>query len=60
MPITILVAIVLFGVEAIAEEIEDPFGEDANDLPLEEICAMLATEAAEFNVEPTEKTEAIA
>ena len=25
-------------IELIAEEIEDPFGEDDNDLPLDDIC----------------------
>jgi len=29
---------VLASLELIAEEIEDPFGDDANDLPIEEIC----------------------
>lgn len=29
---------VFFGIEEIGVEIEDPFGEDENDLPLEEIC----------------------
>ncbi|AFY36613.1 hypothetical protein Lepto7376_0168 [[Leptolyngbya] sp. PCC 7376] len=48
IPITLLVAFVLFGVEAIAEEIEDPFGKDENDLPLEELCQMITKEAREF------------
>jgi putative membrane protein len=29
---------VLLGIEEIGTEIENPFGDDANDLPLEEIC----------------------
>ncbi|MBW4446786.1 MAG: hypothetical protein KME38_07900 [Spirirestis rafaelensis WJT71-NPBG6] len=36
--ITALVSFTLFGIEAIGLEIENPFGYDANDLPLETIC----------------------
>lgn len=35
---TLLLAYVLFGIEEIGVEIEDPFGTDENDLPLDEIC----------------------
>ncbi len=35
------VSYVFFGIEEIGVEIEDPFGEDENDLPLEQICANL-------------------
>ncbi len=31
----------LYGIEEIGVEIEDPFGEDENDLPLERICATI-------------------
>lgn len=33
-----LIAFTLFGIEAIGIEIENPFGEDPNDLPLDAIC----------------------
>jgi putative membrane protein len=36
---TLMVTFVLFGIEEIGVEIEDPFGTDDNDLPLEAICA---------------------
>lgn len=36
--ITGLVSFTLFGIEAIGLEIENPFGYDANDLPLDAIC----------------------
>ncbi|WLD10190.1 bestrophin family protein [Planctellipticum variicoloris] len=36
--VTLLLAYVLFGIEEIGVEIEDPFGTDDNDLPLDEIC----------------------
>jgi len=35
---TMFVAYVFFGIEEIGVEIEDPFGTDDNDLPLERIC----------------------
>lgn len=36
--VTSLVGFTLFGIEAIGLEIENPFGYDANDLPLDKIC----------------------
>jgi Predicted membrane protein len=35
---TLLVGYIFFGIEEIGVEIEDPFGWDDNDLPLEDIC----------------------
>jgi ion channel-forming bestrophin family protein len=35
---TFLLAFVFFGIEEIGVEIEDPFGQDENDLPLERFC----------------------
>jgi putative membrane protein len=43
-----LVSFILLGVEQIGNEIENPFGHDANDLPLDEICQNIIT-----NVEQT-------
>ena len=37
-PIVVLVSFTLFGIEAIGLEIENPFGRDYNDLPLDDIC----------------------
>ena len=37
-PIVALVSFTILGIEEIGVEIEDPFGYDANDLPLDEIC----------------------
>jgi ion channel-forming bestrophin family protein len=39
-----LVSFILFGVEAIGDEIEDPFGTDPNDLPIDQICQMVQRE----------------
>lgn len=36
--IVVLISFTLFGIEAIGIEIENPFGRDANDLPLDTIC----------------------
>lgn len=36
--IVILISFTLFGIEEIGIEIENPFGRDANDLPLDDIC----------------------
>ena len=41
IPIAILVTFVLMSVELIAEEIEDPFGRDLNDLPTDELAAKI-------------------
>ncbi len=38
---TLLVAYIFFGIEEIGVEIEDPFGQDDNDLPLDRICATI-------------------
>ena len=37
VPIVVLISFVIFSVELIAEEIEDPFGKDINDLPTDEL-----------------------
>ncbi|CAG8551630.1 14812_t:CDS:2 [Funneliformis mosseae] len=44
IPTVFLVAFVLFGVEAIGAEIENPFGFDKNDLPLDGYCDDLKAE----------------
>lgn len=41
IPCTLMVAYILFGIEEIGVEIEDPFGDDENDLPLEQFCALI-------------------
>jgi ion channel-forming bestrophin family protein len=45
-PAIALVSFTLFGIEAIGVEIENPFGSDPNDLPLDKIC-----DTVERNVE---------
>ena len=48
VPITIIVLYVFASIELIAEEIEDPFGEDDNDLPLDDICNRIKTNLNEI------------
>ena len=40
-PVTLLLTYALFGIEEIGVQIEDPFGADDNDLPLERFCATI-------------------
>jgi len=40
-PIVALISFTLFGIEEIGIEIENPFGHDANDLPLDNMCAAM-------------------
>jgi len=41
IPCTFIVAYFLYGIEEIGVEIEDPFGEDINDIPLDSISATI-------------------
>jgi putative membrane protein len=36
-----IISFILFGIEEIGNEIENPFGRDPNDLPLDEICTTI-------------------
>ena len=45
IPFVMFVFYILASLEVIAEEIEDPFGEDSNDLPIERICSGIRTSA---------------
>jgi putative membrane protein len=40
-PVVALISFMLFGIEEIGIEIENPFGHDFNDLPLDTICATM-------------------
>lgn len=48
VPVVIFVFYVLASLELIAEEIEDPFGLDTNDLPLERLAAMIGANVEEL------------
>ncbi|HEX8535840.1 MAG TPA: bestrophin family ion channel, partial [Cystobacter sp.] len=61
VPVILLIAHTFLGIEEIGVEIEDPFGNDDNDLPLERICdtiqknltALLPADGAAPQVSPT-------
>ncbi|WP_374948233.1 bestrophin family protein [Mucilaginibacter sp.] len=48
MPIIGFILFVFASIELIAEEIEDPFGTDANDLPLDNICENIEKHVGEI------------
>lgn len=48
IPIVLVASYFLVGLEIIAEDIEEPFGEDGDDLPLDTICASIQKTVAEI------------
>lgn len=38
IPLVMMVFYIMIGIELLGEEIEDPFGDDPNDLPVDEMC----------------------
>jgi putative membrane protein len=46
LPAGLVIAFGMLGIEEAGIEIEDPFGEDPNDLPLNDICAVIARDTA--------------
>ena len=48
VPSVAVVAYALLGIEQIGVEIEDPFGHEANDLPLDDICETIRTNVLEM------------
>ena len=47
--VTFLVSYALFGIEEIGVEIEDPFGYEINDLPIESFCSGIESALTEFH-----------
>jgi len=41
VPLTALIGFTLLGIEEIGNQIEDPFGNDPNDLPLDDLCNVM-------------------
>jgi putative membrane protein len=56
IPFTGLISFVLYGIDGIGQQIEDPFGYDENDLPLDQICYELRKEL-EFTINKTLEPE---
>jgi len=48
IPVVFLVSYILLSVELIAEEIEEPFGKDVNDLPTDELSAKMRVHVREI------------
>ena len=48
IPIVLMVFFILISVELIAEEIEDPFGKDVNDLPTDDLSAKIKRNVREL------------
>jgi putative membrane protein len=46
--IVLLLSYILFGIEEIGVEIENPFGDDSNDLSLEQYCGRIERDVAEL------------
>jgi ion channel-forming bestrophin family protein len=57
---TFSIAYILFGIEEIGVEIEDPFGVDDNDLPLERICGNIESNLRAILEEPLKPDTAAA
>lgn len=52
-PIVMLVSFTLLGIEAIGVEIENPFGTDPNDLPLDIICRSIQNNVEDLMADDT-------
>ncbi len=48
IPIVVLTSFVILSVELIAEEIEDPFGKDVNDLPTDDLSTKIKSNIQEI------------
>lgn len=48
IPVVVLILYAFASLELIAEEIENPFGQDANDLPLDQICINIRKHVGEI------------
>ena len=48
IPIVMVITYVILSVELIAEEIEDPFGRDVNDLPTDQLCVKIRDNVREI------------
>ncbi|KAL1917282.1 uncharacterized protein VTP21DRAFT_4938 [Calcarisporiella thermophila] len=53
IPICAIAAFILLGIESIGAEIENPFGYDINDLPLDEYCEMIKLELDNVTSRPS-------
>ncbi|KAF2715555.1 membrane protein [Pleomassaria siparia CBS 279.74] len=52
IPVTIFAAYIILGIAAIGHEIENPFGPEVNDLPMELYCAQIASDVTVIASKP--------
>lgn len=52
IPATLVAAYIILGLSAIGREIENPFGHDVNDLPLDDFCRELAADIDALTASP--------
>jgi ion channel-forming bestrophin family protein len=57
IPGTLLGAYIILGIAAIGKEIENPFGDDVNDLPLDTFCRQLSAEIDIITSKPPPRKE---
>jgi putative membrane protein len=57
IPGTVFAAYIILGMSAIGREIENPFGNDVNDLPLEAYCEELASDIDTITSAPAPNTK---
>ncbi|EAT90580.2 hypothetical protein SNOG_02368 [Parastagonospora nodorum SN15] len=57
IPVTMISAYIILGYAAIGNEIENPFGTEVNDLPLELYCAQIASDIAIISSRPPARIE---
>jgi putative membrane protein len=58
VPVTAMVAFAMLGIEEAGIEIEDPFGDDPNDLPLERLCEQIRLDTAQLAAITDDELEA--
>lgn len=57
IPTTTVAAYIILGFAAIGHEIEKPFGNEVNDLPLEDYCAQIASDVTIISSKPAPKPD---
>lgn len=55
IPVTVVTAYIILGIAGIGNEIENPFGPEVNDLPMELYCAQIASEVTIIASRPKPK-----
>ena len=59
LPVVLIGSYFLIGLELIAEDIEDPFGDDGDDLPLDYICEKIQATISEILTVPKQQFTAV-